>query len=101
MLYIYCPYCREYRPEEEFHYAGEAFIERPKDADNISDEAWGDYVFFRKNPKGIAWEQWCHGAGCRKFFIVKRDSVTYEILATYTMEEGKAAWLKEQQENAA
>lgn len=103
MLYIYCPYCKEWRDEQEFHYAGEAFIERSANPEEISDEAWGDYVFFRKNPKGITWEQWVHGAGCRKYFIVKRDNVSNEIFATYTMAEGKAAYLAElhaQQEGA-
>lgn len=101
MFYIYCPYCREYRDEQEFHFAGEAFIERPSDPEALDDTAWGDYVFFRKNPKGIVWEQWVHSAGCRKFLIVKRNNVTNEILGTYTMANGKAAYLAEQSQEVS
>ena len=52
MLHIYCPHCQEYREEEEFHAKGEAHIARPADPDNTTDEEWGDYLYFRKNPKG-------------------------------------------------
>ena len=98
MLYIYCPHCGEHRDEQEFHYAGEAYIVRPADPEQANDEAWGDYVFFRDNPKGWTWEQWSHGAGCHKFIAVKRHNVSNEIAATYTMQDGKIAWQQEQQE---
>ncbi len=52
MLAIYCPHCADTRNESEYHHAGEAFIVRPANPDSISDEAWGDYLFHRKNPKG-------------------------------------------------
>lgn len=83
MLHIYCPYCAEYREEEEFHPKGEAHIIRPEDPEACTDEEWGDYLFFRKNPKGIHHERWVHAAGCRKFFNVTRDTVSYEILEVY------------------
>ena len=83
MLHIYCPHCEEYREEEEFRPKGEAHIARPADPENTSDEDWGDYLFFRKNPRGLHHEQWFHSAGCRKFFNATRDTVTYEILETY------------------
>lgn len=50
MFYIHCPYCGEYREEEEFHPKGEAHIARPADPENCSDDEWGDYLFFRDNP---------------------------------------------------
>ena len=40
-------------------------------------------LFFRKNPRGLHHEQWFHAVGCRKFFNVTRDTVSYEILETY------------------
>jgi len=83
MLHIYCPHCCEKREEEEFSYAGEAHIQRPLDPAALSDEEWGDYLFFRKNPRGLHHEMWNHSAGCRRYFNVTRNTVSYEILESY------------------
>jgi sarcosine oxidase subunit delta len=83
MLKIHCPYCQETREEEEFHYSGQAHIARPPDPDSCSDEDWGNYLYFRKNPRGRHMEMWVHAAGCRKFFNVVRDTITYEVEQTY------------------
>jgi sarcosine oxidase, subunit delta len=56
MFVITCPHCQEAREEEEFHYEGEAFIARPSSPEAETDEAWGDYLFTKKNPKGWHWE---------------------------------------------
>jgi sarcosine oxidase subunit delta len=55
-------------------------------------------MFYRDNPRGIHHELWDHVAGCRQYFNVTRDTVTYEILETYKIGEkpqvtanGKAA----------
>lgn len=97
MFLIYCPHCGEERDEQEFACKGEPYIVRPQDPDNVSDEEWGDYVFFRENPKGWIWEQWVHTAGCRKMVAVKRNNVTNEIAATYTLEEGKPLFLADRE----
>lgn len=87
MFLIYCPYCEEHREEEEFHAKGQAHIARPADPEACSDEEWGDYLFFRDNPRGIHHELWVHAVGCRKFFNITRNTVSYEILETYKMGE--------------
>lgn len=87
MFQIYCPYCCEYREEEEFHVKGQAHIARPEDPEALSDEEWGNYLYFRKNPRGLHHELWVHHAGCRKFFNVTRDTVTYEIKEVYKIGE--------------
>ncbi|WP_280561831.1 MULTISPECIES: sarcosine oxidase subunit delta [unclassified Chromohalobacter] len=87
MFHIYCPYCEELREEEEFHPKGQAHIARPEEPDTCSDEEWGDYLFFRDNPRGIHHEMWLHAVGCRKFFNITRNTVSYEILETYKMGE--------------
>lgn len=79
MLFIHCPYCREARAEEEFSYAGEADIRRPERPAALSDEEWGHYLHFRRNPRGEHREMWCHDAGCRRYFNVVRDTVSYAI----------------------
>ena len=80
---IACPYCGESRGEEEFSYGGEAHIARPPDPDSLTDEAWGDYLFFRKNTCGVHHEIWFHAAGCRRYFNMSRDTVNQEVLETY------------------
>lgn len=87
MLLIYCPHCGEHREEEEFHCKGQAHIARPADPDNLSDKEWGEYMYFRTNPKGLSHEIWYHSIGCRKFFNVTRNTVTYEIKEVYKIGE--------------
>ena len=87
MFLIYCPYCEEQRAEEEFHASGEAHISRPLDPDSCTDKEWGQYLFFRKNPRGIHHELWQHTTGCRKYFNITRDTSTYEIHGCYKLSE--------------
>ncbi|MDF2095468.1 sarcosine oxidase subunit delta [Aquibaculum arenosum] len=84
MLLIDCPHCGP-RSETEFSYGGEAHIARPLDPAALSDAEWADYVFLRDNPKGLIRERWMHAHGCRRWFNVARDTVTYEILTVYPM----------------
>lgn len=87
MLQIHCPYCEEFREEEEFSYSGEAHIERPLAPDSLTDTEWGDYLFFRKNPRGLHHEMWNHVVGCRRYFYVTRDTLSYEIFESYKVGE--------------
>lgn len=87
MLQIYCPHCRENREEEEFSYSGEAHIVRPLNPEALSDKDWGDYLFFRKNPRGLHHEMWYHAVGCGRYFYATRDTLSYEILETYVVGE--------------
>lgn len=79
MLLIECPWCGP-RAESEFNCGGEADIARPAEPEKLSDREWGDYVFMRKNPRGVHREQWVHTQGCRRWFIATRDTVTYQFL---------------------
>ena len=82
MLLIPCPWCGP-REESEFSYGGEAHIDLPRDTYALSDEEWADYLFMRKNPSGRHLEQWSHSSGCRRWFNVERDTVTYKIASVY------------------
>lgn len=86
MLLIPCPWCGP-REEAEFSYGGEAHILRPKDPHSQSDEQWADYLFMRGNERGLHREQWCHSAGCRRWFNVVRDTLTYRIVSAYRIGE--------------
>ena len=41
--------------------------------------AWARFLFFRPNPRGSMPERWVHTAGCRRWFNLVRDTVTYKI----------------------
>ncbi|MDE0455487.1 MAG: sarcosine oxidase subunit delta [Gammaproteobacteria bacterium] len=84
MLLIECPWCGP-RAETEFSYGGEAGIERPADPYALSDAEWADYLFFRSNPRGAHRELWNHAQGCRRWFGVERDTVSYRIEKSYRL----------------
>jgi len=86
MLQISCPWCGP-REESEFSYGGEAHIARPIDTDALNDEQWGDYLFMRKNPRGMHKEQWMHTYGCRRWFNIERNTLTYQIKTIYKVGE--------------
>ncbi len=84
MLQIDCPWCGP-RAETEFSYGGEAGITRPRDPDALSDAEWADYLFCRSNPRGNHRELWNHAHGCRRWFGVERDTVTYRIARSFEL----------------
>ena len=82
MLLIKCPHCGE-RPEIEFRCGGEAHLARPLDPSALDDGEWSEFLFYRKNIKGVLAERWNHAHGCQRWFNAIRNSVTDEILTTY------------------
>jgi len=84
VLLLRCPHCGE-RAETEFSYGGEAGIQRPPDPAGLSDAEWADYLFNRKNPRGAHAELWNHALGCRRWFIVQRDTVNYRISESHEL----------------
>ncbi len=97
MLLITCPWCGP-RNDTEFHYGGEAHVLRPSHADDLSDEAFAEYLFLQANPKGPHLERWSHRHGCRRWFNMVRNTATNEIIEIYLIGEtpaspaGKAAY---------
>src|SRR5271165_1862064 len=87
VLIIDCPYCGK-RPEIEFAYAGQAHLVRPRDPFTLDDQAWADFLYMRRNTKGLHAERWRHARGCGRFFNALRDTTTDRILTTY--ETGRA-----------
>ena len=86
MLNIKCPYCG-FRDESEFSCGGEAHIIRPGYEIKLTDEEWAEYLFMRKNIKGVQFERWVHTHGCRKWFNIIRDTSNDQIQAVYKMGE--------------
>lgn len=75
---IPCPCCGE-RTLEEFTYSGDAGVLRPTDGGAVPTPDWAAYVYLRENPAGRHRELWYHGAGCRSWLVVTRDTRTHEI----------------------
>lgn len=88
MILIPCPNCGP-RDETEFHYGGQAHVAYPENPDALSDQEWGRVLFYRANPKGLFAERWSHAVGCRKWFHVVRDTVSYRIAAVYRVGEAR------------
>ncbi len=86
MLLITCPWCGN-RPELEFSYGGEAHLVRAPEAASTDDAAWADYLFVRRNPKGVHAERWRHAHGCARFFNLLRDTRDDRILTAYHVGE--------------
>ncbi|WP_306891558.1 sarcosine oxidase subunit delta [Ancylobacter amanitiformis] len=81
---IPCPCCGP-RAMAEFSYGG-ADLSRPVaslplDAPSAPDAEWNDYVYRRDNPAGAHRELWFHAAGCRRWFVARRDTRTNDFLS--------------------
>lgn len=81
MLLLACPWCGE-RAQTEFSYGGDATVTRPTDPLTVSSKDWLEYIYIRNNPRGPLVEWWHHGSGCRRWFKVKRNTWTHEVLAS-------------------
>jgi sarcosine oxidase subunit delta len=90
MLLLNCPWCGP-RNETEYQYGGQAHLPYPERPAELGDQQWGEYLFFRDNPKGPFAERWVHSVGCRRWFNVVRDTATYEVLETYQLTEPRPA----------
>jgi sarcosine oxidase subunit delta len=90
MLIIDCPYCGP-RPELEFAHGGQAHVARPADPSRSTDAEWTEYLYLRKNTRGIYAERWRHARGCGRFFNALRDTTTDQFLATYRAGENPPA----------
>ena len=81
MLILHCPYCGIDADETELAPGGEAHIRRA--GAGASDEDFENYMFARKNPKGVHFERWRHAHGCGKWFHAARATDTLEVFGTY------------------
>jgi methylglutamate dehydrogenase subunit B len=75
---ISCPFCGP-RGNEEFTYLGDGAVRRPDPNASDAAGAFFDYVYLRDNPSGLHQELWYHGAGCRSWLVVTRNTRTHEI----------------------
>lgn len=76
MLLITCPHCGP-RNSDEFSFHGE-LSRRPDPATTTSSE-WRRYLYLKDNVAGLETEHWVHVAGCRRFLLVQRDTISNDI----------------------
>lgn len=89
MIQIQCPWCG-LRDELEFTWGDEVHGARPRSPEALPDAVWVNYLYFRNNLKGTAYERWCHTYGCRQWFNVLRDTATHRIQSVSRLDEAKA-----------
>ena len=82
MLKLTCPNCGIEADETELAPGGEAHLKRF--GPGSEDAEFTDYLFQRKNPRGVHFERWRHAFGCGKWFHAARDTMTLEVFGTYT-----------------
>lgn len=88
-MLIHCPYCGA-RDSQEFTYRGDAVGVRPDPNADNAEQVFHDYVYLRDNPAGDHLEWWYHGAGCRQWLRVSRNTLTHAIKAVHlARSEGK------------
>lgn len=88
MILVPCPCCGP-RNAAEFRWCGEV-RERP-DPGTATPEQWRSYLYLRRNAAGWSVETWYHRAGCGRFFIAERHTVTNQIRAAYLRAQGEQA----------
>ncbi|MBW3604734.1 MAG: sarcosine oxidase subunit delta [Actinobacteria bacterium] len=78
MIELHCPHCGP-RNVSEFRHVGERHF-RPDPGTTDPDE-WRAYLYLRDNPAGWTDETWLHRAGCRRYLVVERHTVTNAVRA--------------------
>jgi len=81
MLLLTCPCCGVTAEETEFAAGGEAHLKRM--GPGSGDEAFAEYLFGRRNPRGVHFERWRHAYGCGKWFHMARCTATLEVFGAY------------------
>lgn len=81
-----CPFCGP-RDEREFHFVAEAGKTRPDTQQEVTARDWGQYLHDVRNEKGRVREIWMHTT-CAELFVMERDSVTMDVLASAALRKG-------------
>ncbi|MGI9623371.1 MAG: sarcosine oxidase subunit delta [Acidimicrobiales bacterium] len=76
MLLVPCPNCGP-RNASDLHYVGEA-TPRP-DPNSATPEEWRAYLYLEDNPAGLLRETWYCRSGCRRYFVLERDTTSNEF----------------------
>ena len=76
MLLVPCPHCGP-RNSADLLYGGESHT-RPDPATTCPTQ-WRSYLYLRDNPAGWVDETWYCRSGCRRWFTLRRSTVTNQF----------------------
>ena len=76
MLLVPCPNCGP-RNATDLHYVGETGA-RP-DPGTATPEEWRRYLYLKGNRAGLLRETWYCRSGCRRYFVLERDTTTNQF----------------------
>ena len=76
MIVVPCPNCGP-RNSSDLRNCGEV-VERP-DPQTTTIAEWRSYLYLRENTADWMRETWYCRTGCRKYFVVERNTATNEI----------------------
>jgi heterotetrameric sarcosine oxidase delta subunit len=79
MILVPCPHCGP-RNASEFRWLGEV-RERPDPA-TATLAQWRHYLYMRRNVAGWSSERWFHRAGCGRYIVLERNTVTNQFGAS-------------------
>ncbi len=76
MLIVPCPHCGP-RNASDLRYVGES---KPRPDPGVTDPTeWRAYLYTQTNPAGPLRETWYCASGCRRYFVVERDTTTNQF----------------------
>lgn len=81
MLLVPCPHCGP-RNAADMRYVGESH--RRPDPNAVTIEAWREHLYMERNPAGLLRETWYCRAGCRRYFVLERDTATNQFVDSPT-----------------
>ncbi len=90
MLLIPCPWCGP-RDETEFALRRRGAHRAARRHRRADRRGVGRLPLHAQEPEGRHLEHWVHAYGCRRWFNVERDTVSYRITAVYKPGEPAAA----------
>jgi len=82
---LHCPNCGA-RNVSEFTFRGE-YTKRPSQSTDFSN--WVDYVYLKNNNMGTQVEWWYHTSGCKRWFLVERDTTNNSDHKSFWFEDFK------------
>lgn len=76
MILVPCPYCG-LRNASELRWCGE--LRHRPDPGTATPAQWRRYLYMRRNVAGWSTESWFHRAGCGRYFVLERNTVTNQF----------------------
>jgi len=96
MILVPCPYCGP-RNASEFRWSGE--VRQRPDPATATPAQWRRYLYMRRNVAGWSSENWFHRAGCGRYFVLERHTVTNQFRAADSAPQETSTQPADQLEN--